>query len=136
MVEKARPVPFSSERGLMLELRAWITRAEVQRERDKLFVFGDNVIREGFGGQARVMRGEPNAVGIITKHRPTMEKHAFLSDDFFEAWIKLSGPDFLRLFLHKGTIVWPGAGIGTGLAQLPSRAPLIFEAVELLKEKL
>jgi len=120
----------------MLELRTWITRESVQRERDKLFVFGDNVERKGFGGQAKEMREEPNAVGIITKHRPTMYEQAFLNDDFFETWIDLSGADFLRLFLHKGVIFWPSAGIGTGYAQLPSRAPLIFEAIELLKEKL
>ena len=120
----------------MLELRNWITRTSIQLERNKLFVFGDNLLREGFGGQAKEMRGEPNTVGLITKRKPTMEECAFLTDDLFEVWAKASGEDFLHLFLHKGVVVWPSAGIGTGLAQLPSRATLIFEAIELLKERL
>jgi len=120
----------------MLEFRSHITREMLQDERDKLFVFGDNFARKGFGGQAREMRGEPNAVGIVTKHEPSMNRGAFLNDGYYEIWLEKNSYDFCRLFLHKGTVVWPSAGIGTGLAQLPVRAPIIFEAIELLKEKL
>ncbi len=45
----------------------WITRDMVRAEPDARFVFGDNVEREGFGGQAAAMRGEPNAIGVATK---------------------------------------------------------------------
>lgn len=121
---------------MMLEFRTQITRTSIQLEKDKLFVFGDNFERRGLGGQAKEMRGEPNAVGIVTKHRPSMNRGAFLTDGYYEIWLRKNSYDICRLFFHEGIIIWPSAGIGTGSAQLPDRAPLIFEAIELLKEKL
>ena len=44
-----------------------ITREFVRNHPDFIFVFGDNLAKKGLGGQAREMRGEPNAVGIATK---------------------------------------------------------------------
>ena len=58
----------------------WMQRAEIRANPTALYVFGDNLLRVGLGGQARECRGEPNAVGIPTKKAPTMEAHAFLSD--------------------------------------------------------
>lgn len=43
----------------MIEYRDHITRAMLRAEPEKLFVFGDNFVRTGFGGQAKEMRGEP-----------------------------------------------------------------------------
>ncbi len=43
------------------------TRAYIRAHPDWLFVFGDNMMRRGFGGQAAEARGEPNAIGIATK---------------------------------------------------------------------
>ncbi len=57
-----------------------ITRQMVREHPDRLFVFGDNLARVGYGGQAREMRDEPNAVGIPTKKLPTMTEGAFFSD--------------------------------------------------------
>lgn len=34
----------------------FITREYVRKNRDKLFLFGDNLERRGFGGQAAAMR--------------------------------------------------------------------------------
>lgn len=46
-----------------------IMRRDLLDNQDKLYVFGDNMVRRGFGGQAREMRGEPNAVGIRCSKR-------------------------------------------------------------------
>ena len=51
----------------------WITREELQRHPELIFVFGDNMLRKGFGGQAKEMRGEPNAVGVPVKWRPSRD---------------------------------------------------------------
>lgn len=110
-----------------------ITRSMLRENPDTLFVFGDNMIGKGFGGQAKEMRGEPNAVGIPTKLFPGMSEVDFFRDDNFEAAkIKIDAA-FVRLFAHishGGEIVWPADGIGTGLAQLPSRAPKIWKLIE------
>ena len=114
----------------MIEYRKFITRQMIRNEPDKLFVFGDNLQRKGLGGQAKEMRGEPNAVGIPTKWAPSMDEDAFLTDNDLGIWTHCSCNDSARLLVHHangGIIVWPEDGIGTGLAQLPQRSPLIWD---------
>lgn len=108
----------------------FITREYVRENRDKLFLFGDNLERRGFGGQAAAMRGEPNAVGIPTKKSPSYRDDAFFSDEEFEqnkasmdaafAEIMNAVTDSIRV------IVIPSDGLGTGRAQLERRAPRTF----------
>lgn len=108
----------------------FITREYVRENRDKLFLFGDNLERRGFGGQAAAMRGEPNAIGIPTKMSPSYRDDAFFSDEEFEqnkvpidaafAEIMNAVTDSIRV------IVIPSGGLGTGRAQLERRAPRTF----------
>ena len=44
-----------------------------------LFVFGDNALRYGKGGQA-VIRDEPNAFGIVTKLKPSNTNDSYMTD--------------------------------------------------------
>jgi hypothetical protein len=113
-----------------------IFRADVRQRRDTaIFVFGDNMVRWGNGGQAYAMRGEPNAIGIPTKWNPKRTPDAFFRD---EDWvnspaIKLAIDDaFARIevALKDGLdVVVPEDGIGTGLAELTVRAPVIFKYI-------
>ena len=119
----------------MVEYRRWIRRQMLRDEPGKLFVFGDNMAREGYGGQAREMRGEPNAVGIPTKWAATRHESAYFKDGDFEAVAPAIDDAFRKLLRHDGDIVWPTDGIGTGLAQLPGRAPKIFKYIEKRKGK-
>lgn len=110
-----------------------ITRDMLRAEPNTLFVFGDNMARRGLGGQAREMRGEPNAVGIPTKRAPSMLFEAFFDDSDFDRVAPTIDAEFLRLLQHAergGKIIWPAAGIGTGLAELSKRAPLIWRLIE------
>ncbi len=120
----------------MIEYRKHITRAMLQSEPEKLFVFGDNIHRKGYGGQAREMRGEPNAVGIPTKVYPAMDKGAFFTDEDFIVFCRHSQKDFQKLRAHSGVIVWPEDGIGTGRAQLYQRAPSIYDFIQEAKRYL
>jgi hypothetical protein len=117
----------------MIEYRKYITRAMLRAEPDTLFVFGDNFLERGLGGQAKQMRGEPNAVGIATKRKPSMKEGAFLSDADSIEWARHSDKSFRRLFAHDGLIVWPSDDIGTGRAQLQERAPMIAKAIDSLQ---
>ena len=117
----------------MIEYRDHITRDMLRAEPEKLFVFGDNFARTGFGGQAKEMRGEPNAVGIPTKRFPKNTENSFLTDKSSKVWIMSCGEDIARLLVFDGTIVWPSAGIGTGLAQLEKRALKIWRAIQRLQ---
>jgi hypothetical protein len=107
-----------------------IYRNDLQANPDVLYVFGDNLLRQGMGGQAGEMRGEPNAIGLPTKRKPTMEDDAFLSDDDIETVYNAIQSDLKRLVDHLadgGIVVWPLDGIGTGLAQLQQKAPEIYD---------
>ncbi len=116
-----------------------ITREGVRSYLDWLFVFGDNVLRKGLGGQAKEMRGEPNAVGIITKRKPSNLYGSFFYDDDFDEWFDLAKKDFQRILSHVeagGVVVWPADGIGTGRAKLANRAPSILRYIDNFEEKL
>ena len=45
------------------------TNALLKKNRNKLFVFGDNCLRKGKAGQA-IIRDQPNSAGIATKVLP------------------------------------------------------------------
>lgn len=113
-----------------IERRQFITRAFVRANRNKLFLFGDNLERRGFGGQAAAIRGEPNAIGIPTKKGPSYKTEAFFSDDEFEQNKAAIDAAFAKVMNAVTetirTIVVPTDGLGTGRAQLRRRASRTF----------
>jgi hypothetical protein len=110
-----------------------IKRSDLQRAPNTLFVFGDNMVRQGFGGQAKEMRGEPNAVGIPTKWIPATNARAyFCNGDFSRVKVSI---DFeltkLERAIENGwNVVIPSSGIGTGLADLKNKAPKIYKYIQ------
>lgn len=110
--------------------QARIARNDLKQNANTLYVFGDNDQRQGYGGQAAAMRGEPNAVGIRTKAKPLRGADAYWSDATYAENIRKIDEDMARLFAHQGPIVLPEAGIGTGLAELKQRAPKTFQYLQ------
>jgi hypothetical protein len=104
----------------------------LRAEPEARFVFGDNVLRRGRGGQAAEMRGEPNAIGVVTKWNPVMREASFFRDH--DPDIAEGVERDLRLIwraLKDGRVVYfPTSGIGTGLADLPARAPILHARIE------
>ena len=115
-----------------IEIRERITRADLRAEKEKIFLFGDNLAERGLGGQAREMRGEENAVGIPTKKAPDNNRASFFTDNEFTENKRAIDTAFGKIPPDK-IIVIPKAGIGTGLAQLAEKAPQTFA---YLNEKL
>lgn len=104
----------------------WIFRSDLKSNPEILYLFGDNKLRTGMGGQAKEMRYEPNAVGVATKLSPTSGSNAYFSDDDFEGNCESIDADLDRAFKfieEGGTVVIPTDGLGTGLSELPQRAP-------------
>lgn len=94
---------------------------------EHLFVFGDNDIGKGCGGQA-ILRYEPNAIGIPTKKYPSMDEDSFYTDDEYEEnVIKIdTAIKHIKTKLEAGEykyLVLPKNGFGTGLAKLDKYAP-------------
>lgn len=104
-----------------------IHRSDLRANQGKaIYLFGDNLLHAGYGGQAREMRGEVNAIGIPTKRRPSMESDAFFSDATLDANIQAIITPFIeamRLACAGYIVVVPADGLGTGLARLPDCAP-------------
>ncbi len=119
--------------------KKFITRQDVRNNDDAIFVFGDNDQRTGYGGQAKAMRGEPNAVGIRVKKSPSMDHNSFYTDnELMENIIKIDADinNLTKFTYGKETIIFPEDGIGTGLAQLPRKAPKTFEYLNtILRQK-
>lgn len=110
-----------------------IYRSDLQNNPEVLYLFGDNRTRTGLGGQAKEMRGEPNAVGVVTKWEPAMRPASFFTDADYDKVTYLITLDLgpVRKHLREGgVVVIPSDGLGTGLSELPKRAPLIHKFLE------
>ena len=107
-----------------------LKREDLKKNPGTLYVFGDNDQRSGLGGQAKEMRGEPNAMGISTKKAPNMDDSAFKSDNQFEENARIITADIDNIIAAWNTgkynklLVPP---IGVGLAKLSEKAPRTFE---------
>ncbi len=113
----------------------------VRSQPERLFIFGDNDIRKGKRGQA-IIRDEPNSIGIPTKKYPSLRAFAFYTDLELEQNKKKiqKAINLIKIESKKYKfLVLPEAGLGTGLAQLPKKAPLTYQfllnSLEDLKNK-
>lgn len=108
---------------------AYITRDMVRSNPKTIYVFGDNDMMEGFGGQASQMRGEKNAIGIPTKKAPNMDLDSFYTDLEYDTNVKKIN-HAVNLIINKikdgYNIVLPKDGLGTGLAKLNEKAPKTY----------
>ena len=110
-----------------------IYRHHVKANPSVLFVFGDNVARAGYGGQASDMRGEPNTVGVATKWAPRRDKSAYFTDADYEKIVEIMRRDLTPVheaLVRNKIVVWPMDGIGVGLSKLPENAPKIWRLLE------
>lgn len=105
-----------------------------------LFIYGDNDIGSGCGGQA-IIRKEPNACGIPTKRSPNNRDSSFYRDSEYEFNVEKIDCAIsiikarLKTGKYKG-IIYPISGLGTGLSQLDTRAPLTFKYLNKAIRKL
>jgi hypothetical protein len=102
----------------------FISRADLIANPTTLYIFGDNLERMGMGGQAREMRHQPNAIGLPTKRSP----YEFLTNHDLDEILLANRKATEQIYNHlteRGIVIWPLDGIGTGLAELSTRAPLI-----------
>jgi len=119
----------------------WYTEEQLDSNPDTYFIFGDNCVRKGRGGQAKVCRDKPNAVGVVTKWTPSHDEEAYFSDnpETLEKILSLIDDDFLKVvdLLDAGkNVVFPAAGIGTGISELPTRAPRVNRYILMWVDRL
>jgi len=108
-----------------------------RKEPKRIFIFGDNLARRGKKGQA-IIRSEPNSLGVPTKRYPCMKsKKCFFSDTIEETLaVKHALDEIDRLIKAGKKIALPKDGIGTGLAELKKRSPVIYKYITLFFKRL
>ena len=117
--------------------KEWFSLSQCAENPRKLYVFGDNLIRYGKGGQATI-RDARNSFGIATKRLPSMAPNAFFED--MESDYIACFEDIKRLqeTLESGefdTVVLPKDGLGTGLSRMPENSPKLFVEMNELISK-
>jgi len=113
----------------------WYTLELVKNNPECLFIFGDNLLGVGKGGQA-IIRDEPNSYGIPTKKEPSLSNKAFFNDNEFEQNVSFIDNAINSMPSSYKVIVFPEDGLGTGLADLPARAPKTYAyLVETINQK-
>jgi len=120
--------------------KGYWTINDVKKMSDYLFVFGDNDIKLGKGGQA-IIRDEPNTIGIPTKKYPNNKSNSFYYDTEYEQnIIKIDRAinNIIKKSQNYKGIVLPEDGFGTGLSKLHINAPktlaYINQQIEQLKQ--
>lgn len=123
----------------ILKTTDFYTKKLLRSHPTKLFVFGDNLMRVGKGGQAAI-RDEENAQGVATKASPTTHPKAFFYDASLHHHIGevMNDLELLREMVNYpeqfDAIVIPFTdegeiSLGTGLAALPTTSPITYRLV-------
>ena len=99
------------------------TRDQVKNDNCHYYLFGDNLLQIGTSGQA-IIRGLPNAFGVPTKIKPSIEDNSFFSDERFEGNCHLINQALSKIPNDRALIV--NINIGRGLAELNKRAPKTY----------
>lgn len=104
-----------------------------------LFVYGDNDVGRGRGGQA-IIRDCSNTIGIPTKKFPNNRESSFYTDEEYDIncrKIDQAINNIKRAMRGQfDAVVFSAYGIGTGLAALNIRAPRTFDYLNCQIEKL
>lgn len=113
---------------------------DVKRYPHALFIYGDNNVKKGAGGQA-IIRFEPNTYGIPTKKYPSSHVNSYYTDTEYNDNIKriqCAIDHIVKISANYKYVVLPENGFGTGLAKLSTKAPktwqYLLSAVEKMKQ--
>jgi len=104
---------------------------------NSLFLYGDNDVKFGYGGQA-VIRSCKNALGIPTKKCPNNVPTSFYTDnEYYDNCIKILNAltKIIDASLEYDYIIFPEDGFGTGLSCLPTKAPKTLKFINRLMKQ-
>lgn len=112
----------------MFEIKRIISNNDCKENRDKIFLYGDNLDGYGKAGQA-IIRDNENAFGIATKVHPTLNNNAFMNDDLHYKLVRDLLKTIWKSHLNGKTIVVPEFRFGYGLSQIDKYAPKIANLI-------
>ena len=112
-----------------VELQEIFSIEDCNNNPNKLYIFGDNLLSVGKGGQA-IIRDCDNVFGIPTKRAPLRKDEALFHDNFDEYEAVKDSIQKLLIFIscnRQITLVFPENGLGTGLARMNQTSPKLFK---------
>ncbi len=111
-------------------LQEKILREDLRKHPERVYLYADNLMKEGYGSQASEMRGEANAIAIPTMHTPYDDVAAYFSDKDYAKNVSEIDKAFAQIPSGR-TIVIPAikdqsgnhvVSIGSGLAYMREKA--------------
>jgi len=111
-----------------------ITAGDIQNAPDNfVFIFGDNLEKAGYGGQAAVARSFVicgKAFGIPTKRKPMNTPDSFFSDGEDEAQAIAEAMAEIMMMALDGKHVVFFPGIGEGYARMAEKSPNLLRTIK------
>lgn len=92
-----------------------VTEKFLDKNPDVIFVFGDNLLRKGKGGAAK-LRDHPQAIGFITKKYPSRKDEAYYTIDDYWGTFQQESVKLIDAIERKKDKTFLVSKIGSGLA--------------------
>jgi len=92
-----------------------ITKEYLNNNPNYIFVFGDNTLRKGKGGAAK-LRDEPNSYGFITKKYPNNQNNSFYKPEEYQYVFDIEFEKLKDLIIKNPNKKFLISKLGAGLA--------------------
>lgn len=103
-----------------------ITEEYLLANPNHVFVFGDNLIRKGKGGAAK-LRDLPNTYGFITKKYPNNHIDSFYKPDEYQKVFSREKTKLINIIINNPQCLFLISNLGGGLANRFNIRKLIIE---------
>jgi len=112
----------------------WITKEMIENApKNYVYVFGDNLMHEGLGNQAKTARPfvkSGRTFGLPTKIKPDTSEDSYFADRDNEIRAVKNAFREIRELKRNGKVIVFFPSIGEGLAELPRRSPIIYGMIK------
>jgi len=122
---------------MIIKQKEWFSIKQCIDNPKNLYIFGDNTLRVGKGGQAQI-RDCINSFGICTKVLPEMTDESFFNDVIEHLEIIEKDIFNLKEVIKNNNyekIIFPCDGLGSGLSDMPNKCPLLYRRMNRLIKK-
>lgn len=99
----------------MQEIPEVITKSFLRANPNYIFVYGDNLLRKGKGGAAK-LRDEPNTYGFITKKAPNNNNGSFYKPDEYKQKFEVELRRLIKKIENNPDKIFLISKLGGGLA--------------------
>lgn len=118
----------------MINTTKFISEEDLDKHPDWVFVFGDNTIRKGYGGAAK-LRDHSQAYGFITKKLPDWKDTSFYTPEEYESVFEVEYAKLVTLIEVNPNKMFIISKLGSNLAnKFGIYEAIICDRLKRLKE--